>query len=938
MSGSDLRIPTATPITQKYHLLSTKLYCPPASNNLVPRPRLHALLDDGIRSGSKLILVAAPAGFGKTTLIADWLQGHLDGGRRDQTASVNPFRVAWVSLDDSDNDAKMFWTYVIAALDGLQPGIGEQTLSLLRGTNDVPIESILVALINQLAALPETLVLVLDDYHLIENEDIHPVVGYLIEHLPPQMHLVINSRSDPPFSLARLRGYGQLTEVREDDLRFTAEEASTFLNQMMGLSLSPEHIDVLGTRTEGWITGLQLAALSVQRRDPSEIQAFVDAFTGQHTYIIDYLAEEVFYDQSPETQEFLLLTSVLNRLHGALCDALTGGENGQATLEALHQANLFIVPLDNERQWYRYHQLFTEFLRTQFNRIYPDRAPELHRRAALWYKAEGRGHRAIRHALKAQDYELAADLLEEIARPMWQSGEIRRVRNWLEALPRNIVQSRVELCLVFAWLLAIDNQLTAVEPLLTAMQVHVQACENTASLEGETKAIRAYVATKQHRNVEAIGLLHQARDTLPISNEHIHGIVLYLLGMAHRQREDYTAAVTAYTAAIDVNLKSGNALLCLNSLSSLVGIQVTQGQLRQAIRTYEQALQFATQQSKQSEWGRELLLSRTSNLYRGMGTLLGEWNQLDEAVEHLKRAIRLAQESKEWWLLEQSQLALVRVKQAQGDIDSALEAMSQAERTALKIEDPVFFTRFKARRAWAWLTMGDTEPAVKWAEASGLHPSDIQQADWPNQVADKEREYLTLAWVGIIQGRAEVLPLLDQLVESSRNRERKWHLLESLVLKAMAMYTQGQRTEALEPLQQALELAEPEGFVRLFVDKGPVVVSLLRDAGTQNITPDYVARLIAAFPDTAIPNGMPEAMQVQNLISASIPLTTMDPLSPREFEVLYLIAAGLSNREISEELVITEGTVKGHVHKIYRKLDAHSRTQAVAKAREYRLI
>ncbi len=922
---------TPNQIAYKHRLLTTKLYRPPAPPNLVPRPRLLNLLDDSLHPGNRLTLISAPPGFGKTTLVSAWLE-----------KAALP--VAWVSLDDSDNDAQIFWTYIIAALDGLSAGIGEQAMALLKGNTDLPLESVLVGLINQLATLPKDFILVLDDYHAIENEAIHQVLTFLLDYLPPQMHLIITSRVDPPLPLARLRGYGQLTELLADDLRFTSQETRTFLNQNMGLGLSVSQIQVLAKRTEGWITGLQLAALSIQRRDPAEIQTFVASFTGHNAYIIDYLVEEVFQQQPDDLRHFLRYTAILDRLSGPLCDTVLGVSSddtathtqGQAMLENLHHANLFIVPLDDDREWYRYHQLFAEFLRTQLQRDEPDIIPALHRRAAHWYADHDLPPRAIRHALKAEDFNLAANLIAANARAMWQTGELSRPRRWLEALPQSLVLERLELCLVYTWLLVTDNALDEISPYLAQLNVLAKNHQSSPALAGEITAIHAFVAMKRQQSKEAINLLHQALTELPEDNRHIRGLVQYLLGQAHRQRNQMMEAERAYVKAVPINEEAGNVFLCLNTLSSLIAIQATQGKLRQASITYEQALQFATKQTRQAEWGKNILLSRLGNLHRGMGTLLCEWNELEQAEQHLHKAIALlTQATDDRWQLDLAQIALVRVQHGLGDSEGAQDTLKQAEQMALATEDTRLWTKFKARQVWAWLMMGYFDSALHWAETCGLHPNDMSRPDWDTLLIERERDYLALAWVYILQGQAEVLSLLDCLAQSTRHRERQWHLLESLNLKALALYTQRRRQEALQVLNEAFQIAEPEGFVRLFVDKGQMMSKLLHEAKIMRLNPGYVSRLLDAFPT---PEGTTILVQETEKSLNEEALTPIDPLSPRELEVLHLIAAGMSNRDIARQLVITEGTVKGHLHRINRKLDTSSRTQAVARARMLRYL
>jgi len=565
-------------------LLETKLYIPKWRAGLVSRPRLIERLEQGIER--KLTLVSGPAGFGKTTLLAEWLAA--------TPASERP--AAWISLDQSDNDPALFWAYFITALQAVQSGVGEITLSLLNSPHPPPTEALLTTLINEITTIPHEFVLVLDDYHVIDAQPVHSGITFLLDHLPLQMHLVIATRADPPLPLARLSGRGELTELRASDLRFTPDEVTAFLNKVMDLNLSPEDIATLEARTEGWIAGLQLAALSMQGEQ--DVSGFIEAFSGSHRYIIDYLAEEVLNRQSHSTRTFLLETSVLDRLAGSLCDAVTGRGDGQATLEMLEDSNLFLVPLDNERRWYRYHHLFGNSLRNRLHRGQPDQVPELHDRASRWYDDNGLIAEAISHALQAKDFVRTAYLVEQAARSMVARGEVTTLLAWLEALPGELIRSRPQLCLAHSRVLFVLGKLDEAELRLLDVEAGCEAASSPherAELEaipGEVAAVRALIAHVQEDTPRAIELSHLALESLPQDNLHLRGLITMTLGLVYRLSGDIAAARRAYSEAVTINQQTGHALTAMVSLAGLAQLQVLEGHLDQAAGIYEQARQF----------------------------------------------------------------------------------------------------------------------------------------------------------------------------------------------------------------------------------------------------------------------------------------------------------------------------------------------------------
>jgi LuxR family maltose regulon positive regulatory protein len=908
-------------------LLTIKLYVPRVRRDLVPRARLVQRLDEGVTR--KLALVSAPAGYGKTTLLAEW-------------AAATEYPVAWLSLDREDDDPGRFWTYLIAALRQVEPSLSRGILQTLRSLQGPPPPALLATLINQVDALANErrsdgdLVLVLDDYHLVTSRSVHDGLAFLLDHVPPQLHLVIASRTDPPLPLHLLRARGQLTELRAADLRFTSDEAAAFLKEAMGLRLSAEHVAALERRTEGWITGLQLAALSMEGRD--DVSRFVQAFTGSHRYLLDYLVEEVLQRQPQAVQTFLLRTSILERLIAPLCDAVTGREDGFKTLEALEQANLFIVPLDDERRWYRYHHLFAEVLRALLQRtVGKEGLVPLHTRAAEWYEEQGEVNEAFRHAAAAEDFERAARLIEENWLHVGHAGRMNTILRWLETMPEDVVRARPVLSLAYAWALWLTGQMDAAEPYMDAASEALDRQEaagvsdpGRARWRAGIVALRLQLARHRGQLEKAIEFADQTLALAPPGDALVRGYGH--LGHAHAYRElgDYGRSLSAYAEATSLMRTARN--FSSANLAAFYRCRVLQhrGHLREAHQVVQEALQFARIQGVDRS-------PASGILHVAMGSLSCEWNELSEAEDHLRRGLEMSRLGGHHDFLRNAAILMARPRLAQRDPTGALELIREAEQAMPQAEMPLPSAELAAHKARAWIAQGNLSAAARWAAAAAGRPG-------LDRGHTRQTETLTRARVLAAQGDLE--QALAQLTVCQRAAEESGAhgtAIEIAIVSAMVRKAEGDRAGALDDLGRALVRAEPEGYVQVFVDEGPPMAALLSEllrvrqrgapaeapTGTPTPSPDYVRRLLDALDRQVVEDGA---------AARAGPSPLVEPLTPRETEVLQLMAAGLSNREIAEALIVAVGTVKAHLHHIYGKLAVRSRTEAAARARELDLL
>jgi LuxR family maltose regulon positive regulatory protein len=903
-------------------LLTTKLFIPHTRPELVSRPRLIERLNACTYPSCKLTLISTPAGFGKTTLVSEWVQ--TVGG------ATPPIAIAWLSLDEGDNDRARFLTYLIAALNQTQETgttIGKVALSMLHSPKPPPVEAVLTPLINEIANISGRIILVLDDYHVIESSQVDEALAFLLENLPPQLHLVIATREDPRLPLSRLRARGQLTELRAADLRFTLAEVAKFLNQVMDLDLSTENIAALERRTEGWIAGLQLAAISLLGKE--DTTQLIKSFSGSHRLVLDYLIDEVLNQQPESVQNFLLQTAILDRLTGSLCDALTGQDNGGTTLEMLERANLFIVPLDEERRWFRYHHLFIDLLSQRLRQNKPDQIPGLHERASAWYAQNGFVDEAIEHSMRALDFERAAHLIEEFIDVLWGRGEHRKLQGWLEGLPDEMLFSKPYLSIYLARYRCNSGQLDGAEQILNAVEEVLTSSTDTPSetdpsdrekLRGRAAATRALICSYQG---DVQGIIQHARNALEYLPEHDltwRCITAEVLGNALGFKGDMAAAYEARYKALQACEAAGDIFLVMLGNLQLVITLREQGQLQRTIEKCQQQFQSAT------EFG--ISQTRLSGyLLSVWGETLAELNDLNGALDRGKKGFKLTERSGDLQMIGWSFMCLIRILFSRGDLTDAEAIIHKMESRARKsLLPPWIANQMSAWQARIWLAQDKVDDASQWALQRGLYTG--EQIQTLNEIGFFLLfDYVVLARILIAQGHLdESVGMLEHLLKAAESGGRNSKVIEIRILQALAFQAKGETDRALFTLEKALTLAEPEGFIRIFVDEGPPMARLLYEALAREIAPDYIRRLLAAFSDA-------ETEQSDATESQVLEANLVEPLSDREIEVLHLIAEGLTNQEIAARLYLSLNTVKVHTRNIYGKLDAHNRTQAVTRAR-----
>ncbi|MGY1771004.1 LuxR C-terminal-related transcriptional regulator [Blastococcus sp. SYSU D00813] len=889
-------------------LLTTKLHRPRRRRGLVPRPRLAERLDRG--RDATLTLVSAPAGFGKSTVLTEWLAAAVPGGRAG----------AWLSLDARDNDPALFWSYVVAALQTAVPGIGAAALASLRSPH-TPADAALATLVNELAELPGELVLVLDDYHVIDSPQVHEGLAFLVEHLPTQVQLVIAGRADPPLPLARLRGRGELVEVRAADLRFTPDEVATYLTDAMGLALSATDVAVLDSRTEGWIAALQLAALSMQGRE--DATGFVAEFAGDDRYIVDYLVEEVLQRQPQDVRTFLLQTSVLSRLTGALCDAVVGKDGGTAVLETLDRANLFLVPLDDRRHWYRYHHLFADVLQARLLAEQPELLVELHRRASAWHAAHGEPSEAIRHALAGGDAERAADLVELAMPAARRNRQETTLRHWFRQLPEAVLRTRPVLRAGYAGAILVHGELDGVEEHLRDAErwlEHPGPDVDAAVVRAVRSQVAVYRAAQSRVTGDSAGASTHARRVLDFAapDDHlVRGAAAGLLGLTHWSDGDLVAAHRWWSEAHTELGQAGHHSDTLGVALAVADISIARGRLREAEAVYRRGLATAAAHAP-------TVLRGAADMHVGLSELAREGDDLDSARRHLAASAELGEHAGLPQNRHRSRIAMARVHQAEGDLDGAVDLLDEAER----LYDGDMFPDVRpiaALRARVRLAQGRIGEALSWVRERGLSSGDRLSYL-------REFEHVTLARTLLAQHAAtgdqrcvaEARALLQRLLDEAEQGERTGSVIEIAVLLARACRADGDLSGALASLRRALTLAEPEGYVRVFLDEGPEMTSLLEVLATREEPHPHVRRLLHAGLDP-----VPAAPAQRSLV---------EPLSARELDVLRLLDTDLDGPAIARRLFVSVNTVRTHTKNVYAKLEVNNRRAAVRRGRELNLL
>ncbi|MBP7686269.1 MAG: AAA family ATPase [Thermoflexales bacterium] len=892
-------------------ILATKLFIPSPRSRAVARPRLIARLNEGLQAGRKLALISAPAGFGKTTLVSEWI------------ATLTPARAAWLSLDEGDSDLARFLRYFVAAVQSLAPNFGQGVLAALQASQ--PTDALLTTLLNELAAIPDRFVVVLDDYHTLDCKPLDDALTFLIDHQPSHLQLVITTREDPQLPLARLRARGQLTELRAADLRFTPDEAAEFLNRVMGLNLLATDIAALENRTEGWIAGLQLAAISMQGRE--DAAGFIGSFTGSHHFVLDYLIEEVLHRQSSEVLSFLLHTSMLDRLCGSVCEAvlLTPPGSGQTTLELLERANLFIVSLDHERQWYRYHRLFADLLRQRLQQSESNLA-EYHRRASHWFASNNFMAEAFHHAIAAKDFAGAADVAERAWQSMDDTFQTSVWLGWIQQLPEAVIRTRPVLCTQIGMALmnagepaASERRLREAEDWLAGSAAGMVVVEQAmfAALPAMIAMARAYNAQVQGDLSATVSYAELALHLIPEADIFRRAQAAVMLNFTHWANGNLAAARQTMTDWMNSMNQLGNDVFVVASAFAAADILIAQGCLREARRTYEQAVQLAAEVGPEAQ-------SITAHHHLGLALLHHEWGDDAACAQHWHKAEELGKHTTLVDWAYRWHVAQARLKQNTGDFDAALDLLDEAQRVYVK--NPVPDLRpIAALKAHIYLKQGRLAQAQDWARERGLSASD-------EITYLHEFEYLTLARVLIAKGSAQqASDLLERLRQAAEAQDRLGSVLEISIVQALAYQSHGNTPAPLAALDRALTLAEPEGYVRTFVTEGEPLRVLIekqkRGEGHQPI--EYVNKLLAAFTSPAdtsqsARNNQPSAM--------------LDSLSPRELEVLRLIEQGLSNQEIADRLFLAVSTIKGYTRTLFDKLQVQRRTEAVVRARELGLI
>jgi LuxR family maltose regulon positive regulatory protein len=900
-------------------ILTTKLFIPHPTPHLISRPRLLTQMQQVL--SHSLTLVSAPAGFGKSTLISDWL------------GSQPELKVAWLGLDPEDNDLYRFWKYVLAAFELAQPGLVSRELALLDMTQNPDLTNILTGLINTLGTVQNEWVLVLDDYHLIEIPALHSGLTFLLDHLPPRLHLVIISRADPPLPLARLRARARLLEIRSPQLRFTLTEAARFLQEQMGLALSVEEVERLDNRIEGWIAGLQLVALALQNRsDPDQ---FLTAFSGTHRFVAGYLVEDVLSQQPEEVQNFLLQTSILDRFSPALCEAITG-QKAEKFLAHLEAANLFVIPLDEQGRWYRYHHLFNEALRHRLEFLQPELVPILNRQAWQWYEKQEQAAEAVRYALAAGDQDEATRLMELAAEAVWKQSSLMLLRSWLERLPTAVVLKRPKLCLYHAWSLYLSGDTARAAQRMEELETLAISRQISDEIKGAFLALKGHYARVRNELFEALPLTEQALELLPARLYPVwRGLALVNLAMLHRIKGDLPLARQVCLEVAGLRNQLGDNYVTLLGLTSALEIEEQLGQLHSAWQNYSEA-------HKRLSVPPLKYLPVNGYLYLGMARIAYQWGKLELAQQYLTEALECGKQGDLldiiWW----GKVLQAWLLHLRGDKAGALALIGEVEELISKLGIEAFTEWVVGWRVRLWLEQGQLEAATKWAEqARAFHRLENFKLmiAWPHQATPTIFIRLALAQ----KKPEEALALIDQLSTTIEESGQTALQIELLILQALALQASDRTKEALVVLNRALGLAQAEDYIQLFVNEGSKIAVLLqracREQAGQTTFIDKLLETFAKIELNPAQLAMPGEIRLKTK-SETVMLAggILEQFSERELEVLGLIAEGLDNEAIAKRLIITVNTVKAHLKTLYSKLGVHSRTQAIAQARNLGLL
>lgn len=890
---------------RSYPLLTTKLFIPKLRSATIHRNRLTEKLDNGLES--KLTLVCAPAGFGKTTLLVDWI-----------SKSTRP--VAWVSLDQTENDPVRFFKYLTGALQTIEKDLGNSTRSMLDVNEGFPIESFAANLISDISEFKTDFLLILDDFHVIDNPNVYKAAEFILDNMPENMHLVISSRVDPPFPITRMKVQNQVTEIRPVDLSFNLEEISSFYNEIMELNLKDREIAVMESKTEGWIAGLQLAGISMKGN--KDISGFIDAFAGDNRHVVDYLAEEVLNRQPDHIQQFLFQSSILSRFCAELCDAVTGRNDSRIILEELERINLFLIPLDDKRLWFRYHHLFGELMRQRLVEKYPDTLNDLNLKASHWFEAQGEMEDAVNHAVAADCYDRAADLIETYVQTDWQGREQIRLLKWLEKIPSQIVYTRPDLWLVQNRILLEGGQQKVAKKNLDRLEADLNSLQNapfditqeeSLVYQGKIAAIRAHIATTRGDIIGIEKFCKKALDLLPKKDSACRATVALSSGIAQNIKGDAVAGVKAHSEAAIAAKGAGNVYLHLIArLWKIIDLKDI-GQLPEASKICDELLKEIDEN--------KLSFNVAQGHVNGVrGELLYEMNKLEEAEQYAKIGVSNLQHGHDVSHLGWRLTCLIKILCSRQKVNEAHDLVFNVDHLMKTVPIPPWLcSQIKAVKARVLLMQGHKDKLLKWIGDHGL------KVDWEYTVL-REPENIMHARILLNQDRLDdALEVTDRLLEVQEKDSRVLNQIETLIIKSSILSKMQRKTDSSNTLVQALTLAQPGGYLRVFVDEGPPLAMLIEtidDFGKKSVK-EFTKKLLVEFKTRK------QVIYPGNLI---------EPLSDRELEVLRLLSAGLSNKTITEELFISSNTVKTHLKNIYSKLSVHSRSEAIIKAQELDLL